>query len=291
MGRSGASDPSGVGQSLGAVATTLGRARAAGLDWAQVQALTDGALEERLYGPKAEGTLRPMPEFEYLHAERKKPGVTLELLHLEYLEKQPDGYRYTSATLGAPRPPRGGVLHGLRVLLEPLFSVREDRLDDASRHLSHFVGDAAFIEELLHARELFPHPRPGLLRDPGTSALVVAQHVEGCYRFADQRLEPRSFSFAPFLEVLIDGQHDEDGHAAGEPLLTLNSFVLCHDGADLRIREGRDYPRSKQHFDLLRERRCRKGNEHPSDPPAGRVGCERLTRHLGGLWRVHADCG
>jgi len=36
-----------------------------------------------------------MPEFEYLHAERRKPGVTLELLHLEYLEKQPDGYRYT----------------------------------------------------------------------------------------------------------------------------------------------------------------------------------------------------
>jgi transposase len=84
-----------VGQSLGAVATTLGRARAAGLDWAQAQGLSDAALEERIYGSKAEGTPRPMPEFEYLHAERKKPGVTLELLHLEYLEKQPDGYRYT----------------------------------------------------------------------------------------------------------------------------------------------------------------------------------------------------
>jgi len=84
-----------VGQSLGAVATTLGRARAAGLDWARAQALSDAALEERIYGPKTEGTPRPMPAFEYLHAERKKPGVTLELLHLEYLEKQPDGYRYT----------------------------------------------------------------------------------------------------------------------------------------------------------------------------------------------------
>src|SRR5207244_5480777 len=29
------------------------------------------------------------------HAERRKPGVTLELLHLEYLEQHPDGYRYT----------------------------------------------------------------------------------------------------------------------------------------------------------------------------------------------------
>src|SRR5207247_1792263 len=29
------------------------------------------------------------------HTERRKPGVTLELLHLEYLERHPDGYRYT----------------------------------------------------------------------------------------------------------------------------------------------------------------------------------------------------
>ncbi len=37
-----------VGQSLGPVATTLGRARAAGLDWSQVQALSDAVLEERI---------------------------------------------------------------------------------------------------------------------------------------------------------------------------------------------------------------------------------------------------
>jgi DNA-directed RNA polymerase specialized sigma24 family protein len=36
-----------VGQSLGAVATTLGRARAAGLDWAQAQTLSDAALEDQ----------------------------------------------------------------------------------------------------------------------------------------------------------------------------------------------------------------------------------------------------
>jgi transposase len=74
---------------------TVGRAQAAGLDWPATQALNDTALEETLYGPRREGTARPMPDFEYLHAERKKPGVTLELLHLEYLEKQPGGYRYT----------------------------------------------------------------------------------------------------------------------------------------------------------------------------------------------------
>ena len=73
------------------------RAQAAGLDWAQVQALTDDALEARLYGrPEAAGgRQRPLPDCAYLHAERRKPGVTLELLHLEYLEQHPDGYRYT----------------------------------------------------------------------------------------------------------------------------------------------------------------------------------------------------
>ena len=32
----------------------------------------------------------------YIHAERKRPGVTLELLHLEYVEQHPDGLRYSS---------------------------------------------------------------------------------------------------------------------------------------------------------------------------------------------------
>src|SRR5207249_5604322 len=38
---------------------------------------------------------RAVPDGAYVHAERRKPGVTLELLHLEYLERHPDGYRYT----------------------------------------------------------------------------------------------------------------------------------------------------------------------------------------------------
>jgi transposase len=77
------------------VAVTLGRATGAGLDWAVAQTLSDAALEERLYGVRDEARARPMPDCEYIHAERKKPGVTLELLHHEYLEKHPEGYRYT----------------------------------------------------------------------------------------------------------------------------------------------------------------------------------------------------
>src|SRR3989475_111501 len=90
-----------VAQSLrissGAVGATVLRARAAGLDWAQVDTLSDEALQARVYGPPTPPTHhRPVPDGAYLHAERRQPGVTLELLHLEYLEQHPDGYRYSA---------------------------------------------------------------------------------------------------------------------------------------------------------------------------------------------------
>jgi transposase len=85
-----------VGVSLGGVAVTLSRAAMAGLDWPAVQALSDDALDRRVYGPRASTDDRSMPDYEYLHGERKKAGVTLQLLHLEYLEKTPGGFRYTA---------------------------------------------------------------------------------------------------------------------------------------------------------------------------------------------------
>jgi hypothetical protein len=94
LGRSHREVAASVGLSVGAVSATLVRAAAAGLSWASVQGLSDEALDERLYGAKS-GAGRPLPDCAYLHLERKKPGVTLELLHLEYLEKHRDGYRYT----------------------------------------------------------------------------------------------------------------------------------------------------------------------------------------------------
>src|SRR5262245_23981749 len=99
--RSGASgEPTGrwrraSGISCGAVGTTVLRARAAGLDWAQVATLSDDALHARVYGPMTPPTRhRAVPNCAYLHGERRKL-VTLELLHLEYLEQHPDRYRYT----------------------------------------------------------------------------------------------------------------------------------------------------------------------------------------------------
>jgi transposase len=84
--------------SSGFVSSVITRAAAKGLTtWADVEALAEAVLEEQLYGPKVKaGAARPLPDPAHIHAERKRPGVTLELLHLEYLEGNPSGYRYTA---------------------------------------------------------------------------------------------------------------------------------------------------------------------------------------------------
>ncbi len=85
-----------VGLSVGAIGETLRRAKAAALDWAQVQGLEEGALEGRLYRHRpARRTGRPEVDPAALHLELRKKAVTLQLLHVEYLEQHPDGYRYT----------------------------------------------------------------------------------------------------------------------------------------------------------------------------------------------------
>jgi len=96
LGRSHREVAESVGLSPGSIGKTLKRAELAGLDWEQVEGLDEAALEERLFGPRMPGLgQRPEPDPTWIHTERKKPGVTLELLHLEYLEQYPDGYRYT----------------------------------------------------------------------------------------------------------------------------------------------------------------------------------------------------
>ena len=83
-----------LGVSIGTVSLVLGRAEAKGLGWGEVEALADAELEGRIYGLAASAT-RALPDFAHVHAELRRPGVTLQLLHLEYLEAHPTGYGYT----------------------------------------------------------------------------------------------------------------------------------------------------------------------------------------------------
>ena len=86
-----------LGVSIGVVSGATHRATAAGLDWVAAEALDEGQLEERLYGVSAARPQdRPAPDPVLMHAELRRAGVTLELLHLEYLEQHPEGYRYTA---------------------------------------------------------------------------------------------------------------------------------------------------------------------------------------------------
>ena len=86
-----------LGASVGVVSKTSKRAERAGLTWAAVETLDDKTLEERLYGRAPSATdARPRPDPVYLHTELRRAGVTLELLHLEYLEQYPAGLRYTA---------------------------------------------------------------------------------------------------------------------------------------------------------------------------------------------------
>ncbi len=72
------------------------RAEDAGLDWAQVEAMDEVSLEQELFPAVASPAARPLPDWSEIHLERKKPGVTLQLLWDEYKAAYPeDGYQYS----------------------------------------------------------------------------------------------------------------------------------------------------------------------------------------------------
>ena len=79
------------------VADQLARAQRAGLGWPLPEGMDDALLEACLFAPvsppPADG--RPLPDWPLVHRELRRPGVTLQLLHLEYKERQPDGFQYS----------------------------------------------------------------------------------------------------------------------------------------------------------------------------------------------------
>ncbi len=86
-----------LGVSAGVVGSVMVRVKKKGLSWSMVERLTDGELEQLLYGPRDVGDVeRPKPDCVLIHTELRRPGVTLELLHVEYLEANPAGLRYSA---------------------------------------------------------------------------------------------------------------------------------------------------------------------------------------------------
>ncbi len=86
-----------LGVSAGGVAAVVSRATHTGLTWEAVTGLSDDQLEATLWGPKLPlSAARTLPDPVHVHTELRGKGVTLELLHLEYLADHPDGLRYSA---------------------------------------------------------------------------------------------------------------------------------------------------------------------------------------------------
>ena len=85
-----------VGLPYTTVTDYVARAQRAGLCWPLPEDLDDTALEARLF-PSMTVTepLRPLPDWGEVHRELRRKGMTLQLLHLEYKERDPEGYQYT----------------------------------------------------------------------------------------------------------------------------------------------------------------------------------------------------
>ena len=86
-----------VGISRYMVAEYLRRAMVVGITWPVPAELDDSTLEALLFSPPfaVQDSPRPQPDGHRLHAELRRPGVTLLLLWEEYLAGQPEGYGYS----------------------------------------------------------------------------------------------------------------------------------------------------------------------------------------------------
>ncbi len=73
-----------------------GRAARAGLSWPLPPELTESELEARLFPPPPPaGTPRGVPDWKHIAKELRRPGVTLQLLWLEYKAVHPEGCQYS----------------------------------------------------------------------------------------------------------------------------------------------------------------------------------------------------
>ena len=69
------------------VITVLQRAASLELDWREVEALSDRELAMKLYPPGDGKLAYKMPDYDYVHKELARPGVTQQLLWFEYYEQ------------------------------------------------------------------------------------------------------------------------------------------------------------------------------------------------------------
>jgi len=80
------------------VRAVVERFRSSGLSWPLSDDISDETLEEQLYstpGSKQGHRRHAEPDFSQIHRELKRKHVTLSILWDEYIEQNPEGYRYS----------------------------------------------------------------------------------------------------------------------------------------------------------------------------------------------------
>ena len=127
------------------------RAREAGLVWPLPEGLLESELEARLFPPAPPVGLheRPEPDWPAIHKELRRPGVTLQLLWLEYKEAHPEGYQYSRFC---------GLYRGWKGQLDPV--LRQE----------HRAGEKLFVD---YAGQTVP------VVDPDTGEVREAQVFVG----------------------------------------------------------------------------------------------------------------
>ena len=69
------------------VTRVLHRARECSLPWEEAKDLTTNEIQKRLFPSDSAKPIYKMPDYEWVHREMQKSGVTLSLLWVEYCEQ------------------------------------------------------------------------------------------------------------------------------------------------------------------------------------------------------------
>ena len=69
------------------VISTVQRAQEKGITWEDIRSLGEAEVARKLYPATSVGRQYKMPDYEYIHQEMQKSGVTLSLLWVEYCER------------------------------------------------------------------------------------------------------------------------------------------------------------------------------------------------------------
>ncbi|MBX3710252.1 MAG: transposase [Gammaproteobacteria bacterium] len=77
------------------VSEYIWRAKAARFDSKLPEGITEEELYQKLFLPVTQTATRPLPDWQMIHQELRRKGMTLRLLWREYRDQYPDGVGYT----------------------------------------------------------------------------------------------------------------------------------------------------------------------------------------------------